>query len=76
MHIHIHTLKYIQSHIHIHITNVECFIVCYLIGDMDIQALFAAVTHTTLDVYENNQDGYIIVSINHVIVFESSYTIK
>ena len=52
------------------------FIVCYLIGDMDIQALFSAVTHTTLDVYENNQDGYIIVSINHVIVFESSYIIK
>ena len=47
MHMHIHTFKYIHTQLHIHITEVKCFIVCYLIGEMDTQALFAAGTYTT-----------------------------
>ena len=48
------TSTYIQIHIiiHKHITEVKRFMVCYLIGEMDTQALFAAGTYTTLDIYE------------------------
>ena len=50
---HNYTFTYIQIHIiHIHITEVKRFKVCCLIGAMYTQALFAAGTYTTLDIYE------------------------
>ena len=48
IHIHIHS----NTYIHIHITEVKYFIVCFLIGEMDTQALFAGGMYTTLDIYE------------------------
>ena len=48
----IYTYIHSNTYIHINIKEVKCFIVCYLIGEMDTQALFAAGTYNTLDIYE------------------------
>ena len=48
LYIYIHS----NTYIHVHITEVKRFMVCYLIGEMDTQALFAAGTYTALDIYE------------------------
>ena len=40
------------EYIHTCITEVKYFIMCYLIGEMDTQAILAASTYTILDIYE------------------------